>query len=687
MDLLAKLSHRLASQYEPLQEFFLWPVLKLCERANRILADRAKAVLLLLVQQPWPLKIVMTRLLECKASQNKSLRLCIVEATNVIMAHVSPEALVEYEGQLVRLIADSLQDAAESVRASSRPLYSRFVALFPTSAPEITSRLPASILKAISGTLGAAANNAAPGTASVRSLLASKRTVTVGDVPPSSAKSGPQRIVSRPQPPATTVPSVAGTPHSLRPEKGIINAKLPLRLGKPSMSSSLATVDTDMGPKPLPASSSSGTLPSVGLKPRTLPASSSLGKLPSLAASSLSSSSSASSVVASQPKYRRLLSDFKEKLRQAPAWDARCRTLDEFSTTTLLQDEFRSEIVNAKASKLELFDIFLAGLLDVHHKVVHSVLAYGRAILAVVPSDKHPGATSFATFAIIRLFKIIFDIQFRTRQALLDEARQLVAALGTWLGSPVLYFDCLVNSVTRQDRALGFKMRKEAYDTLTLFVMEGGLPFATAEESFTKLVTNAVRKLALILTEPEEATKEAVASCIEELVKRASLSGWNSLIPFESRQYLEAYMSRDLLMPASPTMTNIEVSEGFPKGDMDTEREPVSCRPSPSRKMAIDEIILDAELGISMKIRPRSPFPVALPSTSPSEMTPTADKVKVDFDTPRHTHAVEEESANEEEGEIAQGSLLPSDREEGELVETNESAMDAVITMELLGLQ
>lgn len=680
LDLLAKIAGYLALHYEALQEFFIWPVLKLCERTNKILADRAKTSLLVLMQQPWPLKVVMARLLECKTSQNKSLRLCVVEALAVVITHVPQDALLEYEEQLARLITDFLQDAAETVRAGSRPLYTQFAALFPTSASEITSKLPSSVLKAISGLSGAAPTTFTSGGSSVRSFLASKRATTTGDPCPISSKGGPQRVVSRPQSSSSAATSIAGTPHALRPEKHVA-AKVPVRLGKPSVSSSLISVGSK-----LPPSSSLGTLPSVGTKPPALPPSSSLGKLPTLITSSLPSAASTSSLSIGQPNYRRLLGDFKEKLRQSAAWDVRCRVLDEFSTTVLVQDEFCSEIVNAKASKLDLFDIFLAGLLDVHHKVVHSILAYGRAILSAVPSEKHPSAASFATFAIIRLFKIIFDIQFRTRQPLLDEARQLIVALGEWLVSPVLYLECLVNSVTRQDRALGFKMRKEAYDTLALFILEGDLPFTTGDESFLKLITSAVRKLALILAEPDETIKESVASCIEGLVTKTSLHNWINLVPFESRQYIETYMLRSSLLsanPTSPIMTSIEPIDD-PSKDVPHKS---SSQLLPSHTMEVDEVVLDAELGISMKVRSRpSSTPVPPPITM-NVVTPVKSLLKVDFDTPRHTQAMEEESAEEEKEQgVTQNSPLSSDREDG-LAFGQEGATDPVVTMELLGLQ
>lgn len=683
MDLVSKISSHLALHYETLQEFFIWPVLKLCERTSKILADRAKASLLVLMQHPWPLKVVMTRLLECKTSQSKSLRLCVVEALATVITHVPQDALLEYEEQLARVLIDFLQDAAETVRAGSRSLYAQFAALFPTSATEITGKLPSSVLKAMQGFSGASPAAPTSGNFSVRSFLASKRVVTTSDSSSISAKSGPQRVVSRPQSSSSVATSILGTPHTLRSEKNVA-AKVPVRLGKPSVSSSLVSVGTSIGSK-LPSSSSLGTLPSVGIRPSPLPPSASLGKLPTLVTSSLPLAASGSSLTTGQPNYRRLLGDFKEKLHQSTAWDSRCLVLDEFSTTVLVQDEFRSEIVNAKASKLDLFDIFLAGLLDVHHKVVHSILAYGRAILSIVPSEKHPSATSFASFAIIRLFKIIFDIQFRTRQSLLDEARQLIMTLREWLGSPVLYFECLVNSVTRQDRALGFKMRKEAYETLALFILSGDLPFTVAEESFIKLITNAVRKLAVLLTDPDETIKEAVASCIEGLVTKASLTNWITLVPFENRQYIETYMLRGSpasANPTSPIMTSIEMADGLSK---DVPQNDDSCI-LPSHTMAIDEIVLDAELGISMKVRPRPPSTAVPPPISMSVVTPVKGRLTLDFDTPRHTQAMEEESAEEEKEQAIQNLPLSSDGED-EATLNREGTTDPAITIELLGLQ
>lgn len=135
MDTLQRTAVAMQGRFEPCQELFLAHVLKLCERMNRIVSERARTLLVaLLVACPAPLRVVMARLAEGKGSANKVLRQSVVEASTAILEGAPREALSEHVEALARTVKDGLQDAAEPVRTSSRPLFVAFRRAFPAEA-------------------------------------------------------------------------------------------------------------------------------------------------------------------------------------------------------------------------------------------------------------------------------------------------------------------------------------------------------------------------------------------------------------------------------------------------------------------------------------------------------------------------------------------------------------------------
>jgi hypothetical protein len=133
--IVSALVTRLSLHYEHLQEFFLYQMLRLCERTNKVLSDRAKSTLLEILKCcPLPVKIVMTRLFENRSSPNTRLRQAVIEALVVAIKNVPKENLGEYEEAISKSVKDGLQDAAEAVRAASRPLFIAFTSIFPTGA-------------------------------------------------------------------------------------------------------------------------------------------------------------------------------------------------------------------------------------------------------------------------------------------------------------------------------------------------------------------------------------------------------------------------------------------------------------------------------------------------------------------------------------------------------------------------
>lgn len=616
----------LTLNYESLQDIFLPPILKLCERTNRILSDRAKTCLLGLCKHPVPLKTVLSRLIECRNSQSKSLRLCVIEALTIAISNASMDSLVEFEEQLCKTIISGLQDASEPVRAASRHLFVSFKSLFTSGADKIVSILPPSTIKALN-ILQKSAPASVRTIGSIKSFLATKNS--------EAARSGPQRVVSRPTPP-TEVPSKQLSVQ--KPLSAIRVTKSSHHLGAPPPS--------QHQPK-ITSSHSVGSLPSIIHPPSPKSLSSSSSSQPAIPHSTIpvvsrpsSSSHTVSASSVQPPSYRQIVADFRAKLRQCVAWDTRSNAIAEF-ISVFSQKEFASEIVNSKASKLELFDIFLAGLLDVHHRVVLSVLAYGRALLKVIPSEKHPDPQTFTTFALIRLFKVVFDIQFRGRPQLLEEAKQFIDFLQSWLCSPLVYFECLLNAITRQDRALGFKMRKEAYEKFKAF-----LETASELTIDEKLALNGVKRLCMLLCDnADEGIKGVVVAAIESLALKAGLLSWLNIIPIEYKEIIEEHLLLKNPPITSPVVVEIQMAESTPSKHTNSNNTMEVDHHHQSLEMQSEEIILDAELGITMKVRSRQP------TIDPMPITPIASRIKVDFDTPRsmeHCPAIDSDDCDDQ---------------------------------------
>lgn len=136
------MAETMGPQYELLQDFFLYPILRLCERTNKVISDRARGTLLAIFRScPFPLRVVTSKLVECHSSPNKQLRHAVMEGLGVVVEGLSADVLAEQLDAIVRIVKAGLQDAADTVRSQSRTIFGPFAAKFPNESSQYLSWL------------------------------------------------------------------------------------------------------------------------------------------------------------------------------------------------------------------------------------------------------------------------------------------------------------------------------------------------------------------------------------------------------------------------------------------------------------------------------------------------------------------------------------------------------------------
>lgn len=137
LELLCIFASLLKNDYEHVQELFLSQVLKVCERTNKILYEKGKSTLITILSScPGPLKLVIMRLSEAFSSQNKNLRQSIIESLGPILKNAREGSLNDHLDAISRILKSGLQDAAETVRATSRSMFTQFNLIFPIKGEE-----------------------------------------------------------------------------------------------------------------------------------------------------------------------------------------------------------------------------------------------------------------------------------------------------------------------------------------------------------------------------------------------------------------------------------------------------------------------------------------------------------------------------------------------------------------------
>ncbi len=146
-------------------------------------------------------------------------------------------------------------------------------------------------------------------------------------------------------------------------------------------------------------------------------------------------------------------------------WDARHKALEDF-TAVLPTGPIADFVLSSKSTIDRLFDILLGGLLDVHFRIVAAVLAYGRTLLAIVPTRAYAAHAKFAGLATARLLAVATSVQFRAKHQLVSDALQLIDAIEGWLGDRAAFADMLIAAALRKDTPAYAKVRHLAMERL-----------------------------------------------------------------------------------------------------------------------------------------------------------------------------------------------------------------------------
>lgn len=464
LNAIAGMVETLGPQYEALQEFFLYPMLKLCERTNKVISDKARTVLLATFRQcPAPVRAITNRLLECHTSPNKQLRQAVLEGLGVLIASLQRELLADHLDAVLRIIKAGLQDAADTVRAQSRAVFVQIAEHFPEESSQLLSTLPASVAKSIgSGATHSSTTRTLP---NFRTFLATHRAAppnAVGSEGPKS--SGPQRVVQKP---ATFHPYSTGLDSGI---KRFPRAESSVRLAAPratrshlpsavsaSASSIMPSVAADKTTKPsrIPTSASTGNLLLLSsTKTSDPPLPHHHGAGPSGVASAAltatprmfsGSGGALGAVYPPPPTPRAIIAEFRANVTH-PEWNHRQKALLDFAVA--LDSADVCEYLARSQSKVgAVFEVFEKGIKDAHHQVVAASLELGQKLLAIFPSHQHPNALRFATSCIFKLFSVSTNIQFKARTLMIEHCRLLVNHIKGWLPSEPSFLHCLIGAL------------------------------------------------------------------------------------------------------------------------------------------------------------------------------------------------------------------------------------------------
>ncbi|PJF17841.1 hypothetical protein PSACC_02359 [Paramicrosporidium saccamoebae] len=497
------------------------------------------------------------------------------------------------------------------------------------------SNLPSTISKS----LDAGQSNASKPTLSFRAFISTKKEASADPVKPH----GPQRVAAKVAP-FHPYPS---EPSSLKKSVRVESTKLPTRAIKSTLSAP-------------------PTLDNVH-KPHRIVSSASAHQLPSLAKVMLPRSGSSSAITSPKrtvsmdshilpPTPKSLLYDFFEGVKRVE-WNVRYKSLVDF-----LEIMERPDIVEFMLSHRpttgRLFEIFFGGLGDVHYKVVFMVVEFGKKLLKLIPAEKVPEVALKTEKIIHRLFYVATNIQFKAKPSLIEDAHRLVDDIIEW------------SAPGKRIQVLTSCKGKSQYPNVTKAIEERIIEERMLEERIleddvqvnTIVTLQSPRKLhpdhELLLGSPMKGVTRGEgfhpssnAAGGEGFHPSSNAAGGTGLFPSPNAN---ATGGVGLFPSPNSNVTGEEFLFPSPDSNVTEEGEII---PSP-RVFHDDEIILDAELGISLR-------PKTMPSTPVSRL-----RQVVDFDTPRsmdHHIPIETDSEVEENDpncSAAQDECEPSGKDE-----------------------
>jgi len=399
MDFVKSVCNACGPQVDSLAEIILPPVLKLCERTNRVFLTRAHQVMQEYLRAAPVVKTVAPRLAEALKSPNKGLRAAATEFAELLIQLATAESLRESSDVIEKILIDGMGDATPPARESARKAFHVLKGKCPEMTGKIFDRVAPSVQKLL---------NDGPKTC----INPLKRPTSLAKKLATTA-------------PIHEKPSLAGVIQghkiggALRVLRSVTESP---GLTPGSKAARVLTQGTN---------SASGT-PVKGLKtsmsvaetvapraPSTLATCHSVGQL------QVESSMSAGAVRAE------LVQAVMAARGSASDWADRQKAYESLAALVSNEDA-QPHITASKAAAQRLFDCLLQGLSDSHFRVLESVVQYATALFGCCSLEQLPDPAMLDNM-LARLVYLAVNPQYKGKPCQ-EAAPGLLDRLRDWLG-------------------------------------------------------------------------------------------------------------------------------------------------------------------------------------------------------------------------------------------------------------
>ncbi len=397
----------LGAQMEQFSDFLLIPLLKLCERTNKVFVIRAQATINEYIKVAPIAKMYLGKFTDAMKSPNKGLKAAVAESLELLVS-----LLEKFESDSIdvweKLIVEGVVDAAPQVRESMRKVYFVIQKKNVELAKKIYENSSTQTQKLlIEG----------PKQASI-----AKRPTTLrpsGPIkanPNSSVTGGAQRVLK-----TTDSPSLTPGSKAARVVKHSTNGLLstPIKTG---LKTSVSLSDT--------------------LKP------SASSKLTSCISAGQLSSTVATTV-------RTEIAHAVSSTRSSD-WASRLKSFE--SLINLIQNEDSVQLILvSKSASQRLFDILLVGLSDTHFRVLDIAIRFGLALLPLCSFDLLPDASMFDNM-LAKAIYLVVNPQFKGKSCQ-ELAPLLIDCMKTWIVDQWKFISALSVAYSKPEATTSLKAR------------------------------------------------------------------------------------------------------------------------------------------------------------------------------------------------------------------------------------
>lgn len=455
MEFVRAASRQVGPSMDSLAELLLPPLLKLCERSNKVFLQRAQQTLSEYIQVAPVMKSLLPRFVEAMKSSNKGLRGIVMECFELLVPLCTVETVQEHGDVIDKLLAEAMIDASPQVRETSRKCYAGICKSHAALAKKIFDRVPPPVQKLLmNGIKPTAVPSGIKRTTSVaKAGIPIKPSTVPGRIigkPAAGSIGGAQRVLKTTDSPGLTpnakasrvqVPSHNGTP-----------IKSGLRSCQSVGDTTLATTTT--------------TRPT----------------------SSLATCVSAGQLIIPGPSAATVRAEIVQAVSGARSSDWSIRNQSFEKLFELLDSpESSVHIENSKAAAQRLFEALLVGLADTHFRVLESVVRFAIALLKCCSIDMLPDP-NMPDNILAKTVYLSVNPQFKGK-ACQEEAPVFIDLLRHWLGDPWKFCTCLSAAYSKAESTSSVKARVAIITRIT-HVLEHEIDLASVPEHELLFSTN-----------------------------------------------------------------------------------------------------------------------------------------------------------------------------------------------------